>query len=219
MRHFTSILLMLCCLTSAFAQEENPEEAYIRVTHERAGKIVKQMSIEDEEKAAAVQDIIAQQYRDLSKIQDKRDAEIETLKKQQPDNADTDARIKLLEEAADKKIDSLHEQFLGKLSAHLTDQQVSQVKDGMTYNVLPITYKAFLDMIPDLTEEQKKYIKENLIEAREHAMDAGSSEKKHWWFGKYKGRINNYLSQQGYDLQEEEEKWAERRAARKDHSN
>ncbi len=33
-----------------------------------------------------------------------------------------------------------------------------------------------------------------LWEAREHAIDGGSSEEKHAWFGKYKGRIiNNYL--------------------------
>src|SRR5690606_39833900 len=112
--------------------------------------------------------------------------------------------IKLVEEEADRKIAALHDQFLDKLSAHLTEKQIDQVKDGMTYNILPITYKAFLDIIPDLTEAQKKFIKGNLIEAREHAMDAGSSEKKHWWFGKYKGRINNYLSEQGYDLRSEE---------------
>ena len=32
-------------------------------------------------------------------------------------------------------------------------------------------------------------------------------------FGKYKGRINNYLSQQGYDLKQEERSWQERRKA------
>jgi hypothetical protein len=41
-------------------------------------------------------------------------------------------------------------------------------------------------------------------------MDGESSEKKHWWFGKYKGRINNYLSAQGYDINKERKDWAER---------
>lgn len=223
MRYCTSILLTLCCLNSVFAQEKkttaSPEQAYIRVTNERAGKIVSEMDMEDEAKSKAVQHIIAQQYRDLSQIQDEKEAKIETLKKQQADNAGTDARIKGVEEETDKKIDVLHDHFLEKLSVHLTEKQIDQVKDGMTYNVLPITYKAYLDMIPDLTKEQKKFIKDNLTEAREHAMDAGSSEKKHWWFGKYKGRINNYLSEQGYDLKEEEKKWAERRAGEEDASN
>ena len=50
----------------------------------------------------------------------------------------------------------------------------------------------------------------NLLEAREYAMDAGSSEEKHGWFGKFKGRINNYLSKAGYDLRAAEEARAER---------
>jgi hypothetical protein len=45
-----------------------------------------------------------------------------------------------------------------------------------------------------------------LVEAREIAMDCGSSEEKHYWFGKYKGKINNYLSAEGYDLKKAEEK-------------
>ena len=70
----------------------------------------------------------------------------------------------------------------------------------MTYGVVQITYNSYLDMLPTLTVEQKQTIMIHLVEARELAMDAGSSKEKHWWFVKYKGRINNYLSAQGYDL-------------------
>jgi len=65
-------------------------------------------------------------------------------------------------------------------------------------------------MIPGLTELQKKQIKVWLVEAREHAMDAGTSEEKHQWFGKYKGRINNYLSAAGYDMKKEGVEWQKR---------
>ena len=74
----------------------------------------------------------------------------------------------------------------------------------MTYNVFPITYKAYQEEILTLTEAQKKQILIWLTEAREHAMDAESSDKKHAWFGKYKGRINNYLSAAGYDLKKKD---------------
>ena len=94
-------------------------------------------------------------------------------------------------------------------------KQIDQVKDGMTYSVAPITYKGYLAMIPGLTDKQKEQIMAWLIEAREHAMDAESSEKKHAWFGKYKGRINNYLSAAGYDLKKAGEDWAKRRNAEK----
>jgi hypothetical protein len=52
-----------------------------------------------------------------------------------------------------------------------------------------------------------------LLEAREHAMDGGSSEEKHAIFGKYKGRINNFLSAQGIDLKAAEKELAARQEA------
>ena len=80
----------------------------------------------------------------------------------------------------------------------------------MTYNVLNVTYTAYQDMLPSLTGEQKKQILAWLTEAREHAMDAESSDKKHAWFGKYKGRINNYLAKAGVDMKQAEKEWQQR---------
>ncbi len=107
----------------------------------------------------------------------------------------------------------LHKKYLKKLSSNLTEKQVEMVKDGMTYNVLPITYKAYQEEILTLSDDQKKQILTWLTEAREFAMDAESSDKKHAWFGKYKGRINNYLSAAGYDLKKEGIEWEKRRKA------
>ena len=70
------------------------------------------------------------------------------------------------------------------------------------------------DMIPTLKPEEKQQILIWLKEARELAIDAESSKKKHEVFGKYKGRINNYLSKRGYDLTKEREAWYERVKAR-----
>src|SRR5262249_9754562 len=119
-------------------------------------------------------------------------------------------------EDADKmaKLKQQHDAYIAQLKKELTNEQVEQVKDGMTYRVLPITYTAYQEMIPTLTEAQKQQIYTWLLEAREYAMDAESSDKKHQWFGKYKGRINNYLSAAGYDLKKEEEGWAARRKAK-----
>ena len=61
--------------------------------------------------------------------------------------------------------------------------------------------------ISTLKEEEKAQIMAWLVEAREFAMDAENSNKKHAAFGKYKGRINNYLSKRGYDLVKERKAW------------
>ena len=88
------------------------------------------------------------------------------------------------------------------------------MKDVMTFDVVRVTYEAQCDMIPTLKESEKQQIMAWLIEARELAIDAESSKKKHEIFGKYKGRINNYLSKRGYDLTKEREAWYERVKAR-----
>ena len=110
----------------------------------------------------------------------------------------------------DSKLYRSHFGFEADLSKYLSPEQIETVKDVMTFNVVKVTYDAHLDMIPTLKEEEKKQILIWLKEARELAIDAESSKKKHEVFGKYKGRINNYLTRRGYDLTKEREAWYER---------
>ncbi len=189
-------------------QHLDPE--YIKVTVERASKIVDNLGISDSEKANEVTQIIAKQYQNLSKFHDARDAKIEAIKSENLEDSKEKNKIEKAKKQSAKKISKLHKAYLNQLDKHLAEQQIDAVKDGMTYGVLPKTYAAHLEMIPSLTESQKEYIYKNLKEARERAMDAGSSKEKHAWFGKYKGRINNYLSAEGYDLQKEREGWYKR---------
>jgi hypothetical protein len=141
-----------------------------------------------------------QQYRDLNVIHTRRDKEIEAAVKIASDKAAAEAQTKSIREQADAHVKQLHQSYLAKLSAELTPEQVDRVKDGMTYGVLPATYRAYLAQVPELTEAQKQRIMAYLVEARELAMDGGTSEEKHLWFRKYKGKINNYLSAEGYKL-------------------
>lgn len=183
---------------------------YVKVTNERAQKIVDDLKLKSTEDQLAVRNIIAQQYRSLSTIQNDRDAKIDEVKKSITDKEKQQKAIDKLKTDADKKIMTLHKSYLKKLGKKLNNSQIVQVKDGMTYGVLPITVLGYNDMLPNLTQEQQKYIYDALVEAREHAMDGGSSKEKHAWFGKYKGRINNYLSKQGYDLNKESTDWHKR---------
>ena len=209
-------LVFAVCILNA-QQHLDPE--YIKVTNERAAKIVDELKLSNPEKEQVVTTIIAEQYRNLSKIQDESDAKIEALKKSDLSKEKRDSKIEKLKSKTDKSINKLHKSYLKNLNKYLTATKVDEVKDGMTYGVVPKTYVAFQDMLPNLTEAQKKYIYDNLVEAREHAMDAGTSKEKHAWFGKYKGRINNYLSSQGYDLNKESEGWHKRIEAREKAKN
>lgn len=206
-----SLLLFLLLAFFRLSAQQYKDPEYIKVTNERAAKIVAKLNLADAKKETAVTDIIAQQFRDLSKVQDERDAQIKKVKEDSSlPKEKQNAAIDKLKADADKSLAELHASYLKKLGKHLNEAKIIEVKDGMTYNVLPITVTAYNDMIPTLTKEEKEYIYNALVEARERAMDGFSSNEKHAWFGKYKGRINNYLSKRGYDLTKEREGWNKR---------
>jgi hypothetical protein len=192
--------------------EGDQEAAYTRTINERAEKIVATLGIEDAAKAKRVRDLIAENYRNLRQIHDQRDAsEKEATKSPATDSALSTAWINAARQRSKLEQNDLHRRFVARLSVELTPERLEGVKNGLTYGVVPITYEGYLKLLPDLTDQQKREILANLIEAREHAMDGGSSEEKHAIFGKYKGRINNYLSSQGFDLKAAEKDLAAKR--------
>ena len=186
-------------------------EQYVKALELRVTKIVAPLNIEKKRKLGKVHHIISAQYQALNTIHSNRDGKIKELKLT---NTGSDNELKLLvadvESVASMEIAEIHSKFIHDLKRHLTDTQVDAVKDGMTYNVANTTYKGYQDMLPSLTDGQKTKIWNWLAEAREIAMDAETSEKKHWWFGKFKGRINNYLSSEGFDMKKESEAWQKR---------
>lgn len=217
-------LAIACLQFSVVAQDGNDQlAAYKKVITERAVKIVNSLSLTDPGKYDNILSIVANQYLELNAIHDNNKAAIEAIKKNTVSRESVESLIKKQEADKSEKLAKLHSAFVAQLKNNLSDEQVEKVKDGMTYGVLPITWKAYQDMLPNLTTEQKEKMYGWLVEARELAMDEGSSEKKHGVFGKYKGRINNYLSAAGYDMKKEGIEWQkrikEREAAQKEADN
>lgn len=210
---FVMSLLLLVGFLSAGAvdlNKENRDPKYVESIIGRSQKIVDKLGIADAKRAEEVRNIIANRYFALNDIYETRDKKVKAVK----ESALTgDAKSHALQAAENEKESALyrsHFAFPGDLSLFLDAKQVEAVKDGMTYGVVMVTYKATTDMIPSLKADEKAQIMAWLIEAREFAMDAENSNKKHEAFGKYKGRINNYLSQRGYDLKKEREEWYKR---------
>jgi Protein of unknown function (DUF3826) len=199
--------------SSHAATTAEQDAAYTRTITERAEKIVAPLGIQDAAKATRIRDVIVNQYRNLSAVHAARDAKIAQAPKSPGDSTVADAWRGLARKEADLTIYPLHRQFVARLEAELTPEQVNQVKDGMTYGVVPLTFQRYRELLPNLTVEQQADILANLLEAREYAMDAGTSEEKHAWFGKYKGRINNLLSALGYDMKQAEQDLAAREKA------
>lgn len=217
MRRFLAIFVSLLTMGAANAQtilldQNGRDSEYVNNILGRAKKVTDALNITGTDKGEQVKNIVANRYFKLNDIYAERDSlkkAASTLAGEQKKEAQEKA-----ESQKDAKLYRTHFGFIADLSMFLDDAQIETVKDVMTYNVVKVTYEAQCDMIPTLKEEEKVQILSWLKEAREYAIDAESSKKKHETFGKYKGRINNYLSKRGYNLQKEREAWAERVKAR-----
>ena len=210
-------LLLLCGWISAGAvdlNKENRDPKYVESIVNRSQKIVDKLGLTDVKAAEDVCNIIANRYFELNDIYEMRDAKVKTVKESGLTGDAKNEALKAAENEKDAALYRSHFAFPASLSLFLNEEQIEAVKDGMTYGVVKVTYEATLDMIPSLKEEEKVQIYAWLVEAREFAMDAENSNKKHAAFGKYKGRINNYLAKRGYNLTKEREEWAKRVKAR-----
>ena len=210
-------LLLLCGWISAGAvdlNKENRDPKYVESIVNRSQKIVDKLGLTDAKVAEDVCNIIANRYFELNDIYEIRDAKVKNVKESGLTGDAKDEALKAAENEKDAALYRSHFAFPASLSLFLNEEQIEAVKDGMTYGVVKVTYEATLDMIPSLKEEEKAQIYAWLVEAREFAMDAENSNKKHAAFGKYKGRINNYLAKRGYNLTKEREEWAKRVKAR-----
>jgi uncharacterized protein YeeX (DUF496 family) len=217
---FPAFFIALFLFISVSAQETKTsiDPAYLKVITERSAKIVNTLSIKDSTQYKNVLSILVQQYNGINNIHEETKVALAAIKQQSITTQESALQVQKQEEKKVAQLQQLHNSFLAGLQKFLTEEQIELVKNGMTYNVLHVTYTAYQDMIPTLKEDQKKKIYEWLIEARELAMDGESSDKKHAIFGKYKGRINNYLSAAGYDLTKEREEWQKRLKAKKESS-
>ena len=170
--------------------EDGRDSAYVESIVNRSQKIVDGLQLDDKKTARNVRNIIANRYFLLNDIHSKYD------KNQQAER--------------DAELYKHHFELVSALSLYLSDEQIDAVKDGMTFGRLKRDYQATQDMIPTLSDFEKQQILIWLKEAREYAMDAADSKGKHFWFDKYRGRTNNWLSARGYDLKKERDEWMKR---------
>jgi hypothetical protein len=170
--------------------DEGRDSAYVENIKGRAQKIVDGLQLTDQKQARAVRNIIANRYFLLNDIHAKYD--------------------KSQQDALQAELYKHHFELASALALYLTDEQIDAVKDGMTFGRLKRDYQATQDMIPTLSDFEKQQILIWLKEAREYAMDAADSKGKHFWFDKYRGRTNNWLSSRGYDLKKERDAWMKR---------
>lgn len=193
---YTAIVSLFTITASAQValKTEGQDPQYVETIKGRAQKIVDGLNLGNANKEENVRNIIANRYFLLNDIHAKYDK-------------------KTQEDALYAELYKHHFELASALALYLNEEQIDAVKDGMTYGRLKRDYNAQLEMIPTLKDEEKAQILVWLKEAREYAIDAADSKGKHFWFDKYRGRTNNWLSARGYDLKKERDAWMKRSAA------
>src|SRR5690242_19616031 len=189
-------ILAACASAAIFAADSNnaetkptPEQVeakYTAVIDQRSQKIVDALHLSDTNAAVEVHDIIMTQYRALNDWHNANDPKIKAAKRDKAAIAKINEPLRLM-----------HDQYLAKLAQDLTPEQIETVKDGMTYGKVEFTFKGYCVEYSNLSEANKQEILKYLKQAREEAMDAGSSDEKSAIFNQYKGKINNYIAKQG----------------------
>lgn len=215
-RIMTIVALVLAITATAQTvtlNSEKREESYVKTILERSEKAISDLKL-SADKAEAVRNIIANRYFELNDIYAERDEFMASLDSTIK-GRDRVALTRGINQECDSKLYRSHFAFAAQLGMFLTEDQIVAVKDAITYNKVKVTYDAYLDEIPSLKAEEKTQILAWLLEARELALDAEGSKQKHEVFNKYKGRINNFLSKQDYDLNKEREEWFKRLEERK----
>jgi len=205
-----TLLIALATNTVAFAEDGERtapftaaelEAVYAANIDKRAGDILKVLALTDEAKAARVKDAIVAQYRSLRSRDEAIDGMFQALSKNAPGiETNRGAILKVLSH-------QLHQHFLTRLAAELTPEQIEQVKDRMTYNKVKVTYDAYCEIMPKLTDAEKAKILATLKTAREEAMDGGSADEKTAIFQKYKDQINAELTANGHNVAQAFRDW------------
>ncbi|MDB5327319.1 MAG: hypothetical protein JWM57_2888 [Phycisphaerales bacterium] len=186
----------------------DPERAYTAMIDKRAGDIVAALKLTDAAAAGRVQAILADRYRQLRDWHAAHDGELKSLG-WKADAAEVPEHSKAQIDALHADLRASREAFLARLAGVLSPEQVVTVKDKMTYDKVRVTYAAYQEIVPNLTAEQNKRLMELLVEAREEAIDGGSSEEKSAVFKRYKNLCKAYLISQGHDVNQDYRNWGE----------
>ena len=181
-------------------QEQKTLEKHIK-------PILTALNLNETAKVTKVREILAAQIKALDAWHAEHDSQIKSLWNQfnkargKQDETSADAALAQIDGVyASLKLQ--HEDFVSDLSSVLSQEQVETVKDTLTINKVKITFNAYGQIFPGLTEEQKAFILKNLKAAREEAIDAGAMTEKSAFFKKYKIKIEAYLTAQGYDVKQ-----------------
>lgn len=194
-------LLMLVLVGSVIAQVDRPASEARERVNAKTAKLLEVITIDDAAKRERVSAILGEWYSTLRDWHREHDAELASLWSEWSRARAAIPKDEFPGEVIAHQIDDLYASlkpeyasFIRKLGTELDSDQVDAIKErwsrspGMTR-----TYNAYLEIAPDLTEEQKKVILDRMKLAREDAMLTDADREIVNIFKRHKVKVEQYI--------------------------
>jgi hypothetical protein len=212
---FISSLVLACCLSTHLQAADGDvaktvitsDEATQKQIDAKAGRLLGAIKLDDTAKAARVKDIIGQWFVTMWNWHKENDPKLKELWSQWGQARAVVPKDEFPAEVIANKIDDVYgslkpayKSFVGKLAVELTQEQIDAIKEtwsrspGMTR-----TYNAYLEIVPDLNEEQKKVIYNRMLLAREDAMLTDSDKESINLYKRHKVKVEAYVGTLEWD--------------------
>ena len=194
--------LGILVVTAALSPAADPaDDAARKKIDQKAAKVVEALKLADAGKAAAVKAIAADWLAVMAAWHKDHDAELTRLWGEWNQARAVVPKDEFPGEVIAHKIDAVYaslkpayEEYLKRLSAALTGEQVDAIKESWSRSPgMTRTYNAYLEIVPDLTAKDKEAIKALMLQAREAAMLTDADKEVVAIYKRYKVKVEQYV--------------------------
>lgn len=193
--------LALVCASVAAVSAATTDAATQKRIDGKTTKIIGALKLEDVTKTERVKAILGDWFVTLWDWHGQHDPQLKELWMQWNQARAVVPKDEFPAEVIAYKIDDVYaslrpacDAFIAKLAAELTPEQLDTFKENWSRSPgLKRTYNAFLEIAPDLTDEQKKVIFDRLNRAREDALLTDSDKEIVAIFKRHKVKAEAYV--------------------------
>jgi Protein of unknown function (DUF3826) len=177
------------------------DDAMRKRIDQKAARIVESLKLTDAGKAATVKAITSDWLAVMMTWHREHDAELNRLWGEWNKARSVVPKDEFPGEVIAHRIDAVYaslkpayEDYMKRLSAELTAEQVDAIKEGWSRSPgMTRTYNAYLEIVPDLTAKDKEAIKARLLMAREAAMLTDADKEIVATYKRHKVKVEQYV--------------------------
>lgn len=179
----------------------DPAVAAQKRVEAKAARLVAALKIDDAEKAARAEGILGEWLVSLADWHRENDPALKELWSQWAKARSVVPKDEFPAEVIAHRIDDVYESlrpaylvFIEKLATVLGPEQIDALKEQWSRSPgMKRTYNGYLEIVPDLTDEQKKVIHDRLHRAREDAMLTDADKEIVNIFKRHKVKVEAYV--------------------------